>query len=79
MELSLVTVTTSATMKVGLFFFIFMKIIHVFNLSINMILDNGLWQVTMWNNEYETDLAIKLSNMSEGNCVFSANPQVYLQ
>jgi len=26
-----------------------------------------------------SDLAVKLSNMSEGNCVFSANLQVYLQ
>jgi len=39
--------------------------------------DNGLWQVTLWNNEYDTDLAVKLSNMSEAYCVFSANLQVY--
>jgi len=116
-ELSLVTATTSAIMKVGLFFYFhedyrrylmdellngrtnvpthptqitFLKtslisfksvmdgwttslpikfLLHVFmfNLSINMILDNdnGLWQVTLWNNEYDTDLAVKLSNMSE--------------
>ena len=53
----------------------------MFNLSINMILDNDneLWQVTLWNNEYDTDLAVKLSNMSEVYCAFSANLQVYLQ
>ena len=69
------------TFKTFSLVYIFMKIIHVFNLSINMILDNdnGLWQLTLWNNEYDTDLAVKLSNMSEVYCAFSANLQVYLQ